>query len=705
MAAIYKREFLSFFHSFTGWLFLAATMFIMGVYFTAYNMFYGDPNISGVLASVMFLFVITIPILTMGIIADDRKHKTDQLILTAPVSVVRIVLGKYLALLSVFAIPAIAIGLTPVILSFFGTFQMGVSYTALLGFFLYGALSLAIGVFISSLTESVIIAAIITFAALFSGYIMSGLCSIISNTGNVLTKILSAFDMFGRFEEMLSGNFYLPSVVYFITAAAYLLFCTVQSIQKRRYTASIKNSKLGVYSLEKTVILAALTIIVNVLVYKLPENMLSFDVTSTKLFTTTQDTNKLVSALSEDVVIYVLENEDNKDSNLDKMLQKIGGLSNHITITYVDPTVNPMFYSNYSEISPSRNSLIVVGPKRNRVVDYENIYTYEMDYTTYQYQITGYDGEGQVVSAIAYVTTDDMPKIYAITGHNELPFEEMYIEAIQKENIEYEELSLLTVSEIPNDAKAVIINAPITDFSSDDADKIIAYLEAGGNALIIPTWAEEEMTNFTKILDYYGVSLAEGMIAEGDMDMYYNQNPFMLFPQINNSDITESIQGSYVFVPYAQGIYYDEESEYIYYESLLETSESSYGKTSPDTEINSKIYKDEEDIEGPFVIAASAEKTIGNDIVSKAVFVASENLFTEAADSIVPGNNVKLLAGVLSSLIEHESTVSIPVKYYDAMALTFTTQNIVTVGVLSILVIPLCCLAAGFIIWYGRRKR
>lgn len=705
MIAIYKREFKSFFHSFIGWLFLAATLFMMGVYFTAYNMFYGDPNISGVLASIMFLFIISIPILTMGILAEDRKHKTDQLILTAPVTIFKIVLGKYLALLTVFAIPALVIGITPIILSSFGTFQMGVSYTALLGFLLYGAMSLAIGLFLSSLTESIIIAAILTFVTLFLGYMMSGICSIISQTGNILTKILSAFDMFGRYEEMLSGNLYIPSVVYFITVTVFMLICTVQSIQKRRYSASGKGIKLGAYSLNLVIASAVLTILVNMLVYKLPENMITFDVTSNKLFTTTKETREYVSALTDDVTIYVLENEDDKDRNLDKMLQKIGDLSEHITIIYVDPTANPFFYTNYSDTSPSRNSLIVVGPERSRIVDYENIYTYEFDYMAYQYQITGYDGEGQIVSSLAYVTTDDMPKIYVIAGHSELELEAKFVDAIQKENIEYENISLLTVSEIPEDAKAIIINAPITDFSSDDADKVIEYLEAGGNAIIIPTWSDEEMPNFERILEYYGVSLVDGMIVEGDMGMYYNEDPFMLFPQIDYDEITDSVYDAVVFVPYAQGLYYDDEAEDIYYQPLLETSDSSYSKSYSDMEINTGFYKSEGDIDGPFVIAMKAEKIIGNDMVSTVVFAASENMFSEAADSIVPGNNVKLFSSILSSLVEHESSVSIPVKYYDASALTFTTQNIVVVGVISILIIPICCLVIGFVIWFSRRKR
>lgn len=705
MIAIYKREFMSFIHSFIGWLFFAATLFVMGVYFTAYNIFYGDPNISGVLASIMFLFIITIPILTMGILAEDRKHKTDQLILTAPVTVFKIVLGKYLALLTVFAIPAMVIGFAPIILSFYGTFQMGVSYTALLGFLLYGAAALAIGLFLSSLTESIIIAAILTFVTLFLGYMMSGICSIISQTGNIFTKILSAFDMFGRYQEMLSGNLYIPSVVYFVTVTIFMLICTMQSIQKRRYSASGKGIKLGAYSLKLIIVSMILTILVNILVYKLPENMIIFDVTKNKLFTISEYTKEYVSALADDVTIYVLENEDNKDRNLDKMLQKIGDLSEHITITYVDPTVNPFFYTNYTDLSPSRNSLIVVGPERYRIVDYENIYTYEFDYMTYQTQITGYDGEGQIVSSLAYVTTDDMPKIYLIAGHSELDLEEKFADAVQKENIEKENLSLLTVNKIPEDAKAIIINAPITDFSADDADKVIAYLEAGGNAIIIPTWSNEEMPNFEKILAYYGVSLVDGMIAEGDIDMYYNEDPFLLLPQIDYNEITESIYDAVVFVPYARGLDYDDEAENIFYTPLLETSDSSYSQMYSNMEINKGFNKSEGDIDGPFVIALKADKLIGNDVVSKVVFAASENMFGEEADSIVPGNNVKLFCSILSSLVEHKSSVSIPVKYYDASALIFTTRDIVVVGAVSILIIPICCLAIGFVIWFSRRKR
>lgn len=701
MIAIYKREVRAFFNSFIGWLFLAATLLMLGIYFTVYNIIYGYPSIVYVLQSVVFLFMIAIPILTMRILAEDRKQKTDQLILTAPVTIGKIVLGKFLALLSVYIIPVVIIGSAPIILSFFGSFQIGVSYTALLGFCLYGAFALSLGLFVSSLTESIIISAVITFAALFLGYLMSGLCSIISQTGNLLTKILSAFDIIGRFDDMSNGTLYVPAVVYYISFTLFMLFCTTQSIQKRRYSASSKGFKIGAYSSGMIVIAAILTVGVNIVVSQLPESMISIDVTSNKLYTLTDVTKEFVSDLTDDVTIYVLAGEEYKDDNLDKTIGKIEGLSNHIKISYIDPAVNPRFYSQYSSTEPTYNSLIVAGPERSRVIDYNDIYEYEMD-SSYQYQITGYDGEGQLTSALAYVTTDDMPKIYIITGHNELEFEGLYTQAIQKENIDYEELSLLKIESIPDDAQAIILNAPTTDYSTDDVDKVINYLDKGGNAVIVPTWTEDKLANYEKILDYYKVSLVDGMIIEGDSGMYY-ANPFYIFPQIDYDEITSSVTNAAVFAPFARGLSYDEADETIHYTSLLESSTASYSKVNLAT--SSDYGKEEGDIDGPFTIALKAVKELDDGGLSSAVIVATENLFTKSADDMVPGNNVKLFSSVLSALVEHESSVSIPIKSYDSSNLIFSRRVCALVGIFTIVIIPLFCLVIGFGIWFKRRKQ
>ena len=316
MTAIYKREVRAFFHSFIGWLYLAAMMLMMGIYFTYFVMLYGEPNIAYVLQGSVFLLQFAVPILTMRSLAEERKQKTDQLILTAPVSILKIVLGKYLALLTAYAVPVVVVGIAPLVLSFFGEFQMGVSYTALLGFFLYGAFALAAGVFFSSLTESPVIAAVLTFVVLFLGYLMAGIGSMISQTGNLLTRILGIFDMAGRFDAMTDGSLYVPSVVYYVSFAFFFLFCTVQSIQKRRYSVSGEGLKVSAYRIGLVLVTMVLTIVVNLLAEKMPENLRSLDVTSNKMYTLTEETKAFVAGLSEDIRIYVMANEEYKDDNV-----------------------------------------------------------------------------------------------------------------------------------------------------------------------------------------------------------------------------------------------------------------------------------------------------------------------------------------------------------------------------------------------------
>lgn len=709
MRAIYKRELTSFFHSMTGWLFLAVNLFVMGIYFVIYNLITGYPTISFVLQSVVLIFNMTIPVLTMRSFADERRNRTDQLILTAPVSVGRVVLGKYLAMVTVTAIPVLFAGITPLFLMRAGEFQMGVSYASLFGFFLYGALAVAVGLFISSLTESVVIAAVLSFVTLFLGFIMGGICSVISNLGTtgfakVMVTILSCFDMVGRFDILSSGSFELECVVYYLTAAALALFCTTQVIQKRRYSVSGKGIRLGAYSVTGILVVTGLTILVNILLNYVPDRYTSFDVTSNRMYTLTEDTKELVKGVAEDVTIYVLADESSRNEDLDKTLQKIDELSKHVKVEYVSPRSNPKFYINYTDTQPSDNSLIVAGASRSTVVDYSSIYTLEMNYNTYSYEATGYDGEGQIASALAYVTTEDVPRFYIVAGHGELAFEQEFLNAVKKENIACEELMLYAVEEIPEDAEGIIINAPTGDFSAEDADKVIAYLEKGGNALLIPAWVGEDMRleNFDRILDFYGVSVVDGMIVEEDRNRYY-QNPYYLFPVIESDEITDSVADGAVFSPFSRGLSYDDMAEDVYYTPLLTTSENSFSKRAV---TGTEDYSREEgDAEGPFAVGLKAEKETGSGTLSTAFMVSSENLFTTVADDMAPGNNEKLFCNMISSLAGHERAVGIPAKSFSMNILVFSAQTVMAAALVCIILAPAALLVTGLVIWLRRRRR
>ena len=177
--------------------------------------------------------------------AEERRSKTDQLILTAPVTVGRIVLGKFLALVTILAVPTAVSALYPLILTRFGSVPLGESYLAVLAFFLYGMVCIAIGILVSSLTESQVIAAVLGFVLLFLGYMMPSLCSLISSTGNVFTDLLRLYDLSTPFALLLNGTLDLGSVVYYLSLTALALFLTTQAIQKRRYSVSVKSLKAG----------------------------------------------------------------------------------------------------------------------------------------------------------------------------------------------------------------------------------------------------------------------------------------------------------------------------------------------------------------------------------------------------------------------------------------------------------------------------
>lgn len=409
-----------------------------------------------------------------------------------------------------------------------------------------------------------------------------------------------------------------------------------------------------------------------------------------------------MEGLDENIKIYVLANENSQDTTLQKTLEQYAALSDKIEISYVDPMVNPKFYTKYTDASVTQNSLIVEGSRRSKVVDYSSVYETSIDYTTYSQNVTGYDAEGQITGAVSYVVSDDMPKMYLLEGHGELSFEADFYATIEKANIEYETINLLQHEAIPEDAQCLVINAPATDFSQDDADKVLEYLKKGGNALIITTWTTEDMSNFHKLLDYYEITVADGLVLEGDADAYY-QSPFYLLPAVAYDTVTDSVYDSFVFAPYSQGLLLPETAgEELELTQLLTTSTEAYAKTGIN---NSSDYtKNENDTEGPFTLGVKAVRQSGEN-TSTALIYSSENLFTSAADAMVSGANMKLFAATLDALTDSTVHVAIPVKSYDINYLTINQSGIIGLGLLITIVIPLGVVAGGFIVWLKRRKR
>lgn len=703
MSAIYKREFKSYFQSVIGWLFIAATLLFASIYFVAYNMLYCSPYFANTLSSAGFIMIVAIPLLTMRVIAEERKNKTDQLILTAPVSVGKIVLAKYLALATVYMIPMLLLCLYPLVMSFFGTVSYAETYTAILGFVLFGLACLAVGMFISSITDSQVIAVILSLVTLIILYLMSSLASMISAEGNLFTKILTGgFDFYGRFNDMMQGTFAVRSVVYFVSAIALLIFLTTQSIQKRRWSVSSKTIKNGVYSTFLVVAAIALTVIVNLVVNEIPERFLAIDMTSNKLYSLTDDTKNLVKAVEDDITVYVLSSENNADTTVVQTLERYADLNDHIKIVYKNPVKYPNFASDYTTDSISTGSLIVESAKRNKVIPANDLYETQVDYTTYESKTTGYDAEGQLTSAISYVTSDDMPKMYIITGHDEMTLETSFTDAIKKENIETETINLMNCDAVPEDAACIMLLAPVSDYSEDDAKKIQEYLDKGNKAFMLVTYSDKDMSNYEGILKGYGVTICPGLVAEGDSEHFY-QNPYYLLPTVESATQTAGVYNSkLVFMPFARGMQIAE-TEGVSVTPLLSTSEKAYAKAEVS---NADSYeKAEGDVDGPFTLGAILEKTNEDDTTTQIALFSSENMFTDSANQMVSGANLAIFSNTLSTLVDHEETVSIPVKSYDSDYLAVPQASFILIAVITVVVLPFGLLIAGILIWLRRRRR
>lgn len=288
MLAIYKRELKSYFHSMTGCVFIAFLVMFTGIYFMAYNLNAGYPYFSYTLSGSLIVFLVGIPLLTMRSFSEERKTKTDQLLLTAPLSLTKVVLGKYFAMVTVLAVPNVIFCLFPLLIKLQGTAYLLVDYSSIAVFFLLGCVYLAIGMFMSSLTESQIIAFISTFGILLLLYLWDGILSFLPGSAlsgmigilliltlivvyiyhmtknwmlaagieavgiaaalivyfaksslyeNLLTKLLGRLALADVFMNISSSNIVdVSGLLLYVSILIIFVFLTIQTIQKRRWS-------------------------------------------------------------------------------------------------------------------------------------------------------------------------------------------------------------------------------------------------------------------------------------------------------------------------------------------------------------------------------------------------------------------------------------------------------------------------------------
>ena len=465
-----------------------------------------------------------------------------------------------------------------------------------------------------------------------------------------------------------------------------------------------KSLKNGSYSMAVTAIVIAILVVVNLIVGQIPEKYTQVDVSTQKLYTISDETVSYLKNLDTDITIYHIVQSGNEDSILEKMLTKYKEESKHITVEKKDPVLYPNFTSQYTSDDVSDNSLIVVAGDKSKVINYSDLYETQVDYTTYQTNTTGFDGEGQIDSAISYVTSENLPVIYTL---EELELNSSLTDSLEKANYDVQSLNLLTQDAVPEDTGCLLIAAPQKDLSEEEAQKIITYMEAGGKVMIFTEYTGTDMPNLKSVLENYGVTTGDGVIMEGDTGHYIMQRPYYIVPTIDSSDITSDIKSNnrYVLAPISQPVKtLSDYRDTLEITPLLSTSDKAY--TKKDVQNMSTYEKEDGDEEGSFQVGVSVTEQVDDDNTTQLVYFGCASLLDEATDQQVSGGNTDLVLAALGWMCENDAPVidvtskNLTMSYLTVPQFDAAYWSIIVCGV-----IPVAFLLIGTMIWFKRRKQ
>ena len=457
----------------------------------------------------------------------------------------------------------------------------------------------------------------------------------------------------------------------------------------------------GAYSLAVTAVVLAIVVVVNILASALPASLTRYDISSSKLYSITSNTKAVVSALTEDVTIYWIVQSGEEDEIIENLLEKYDSLSDHIEVVKRNPDVYPTFAAQYTDETVANNSLVVECGDKSRYIALTDIYLGEVNVYSGTYDTTDFDGEGAITSAIDYVTSDEYPQVYLLEGHGEQELPADFTEQIEKENMETQSLSLLNVDAIPEEADCVVIYAPQSDLSEEEAEILTDYVAGGGKLLVCAGAVEGGvLENLYSLLSHYGVTVHDGLVVDTDRSHYALGYPYLLMPDTSSSPATDALmeENYYPILPLSLGLTVSESTGTGAVTSLLTTSQTAISKAAG-YEFSTYDYE-EGDAQGPFTLAVSVEDSGGGQIY----WFASDQFLQELYNAFSSGANLNMAMNALGDLIGESEAMAIRSKSLNYNYLTISDSTASLLKALMVGVFPLAYLAIGIVVVVKRKK-
>ncbi len=470
-------------------------------------------------------------------------------------------------------------------------------------------------------------------------------------------------------------------------------------MEKLKNLFRTKNTKKGSYSIAVTAVVIAIIFVLNLLIRQLPDNIRQVDISDTSIYEISSTTKKLVKNLDYDIKLYVLADKSETDDRIKNFISKYAGQSNKISVEWIDPVLHPSTLTKYNA---EENSIVVSCAKTDRqtTVSFDDILAGSSSYYGTTTSATSFDGDGQLTSALNYVTSSKEYKAYYTTGHGETDLSTSVTDLMEKSRVSSEVLNLLSSTSIPDDCDLLIMNGPTSDLTDDEVKVLQNYMDNGGKIICLLAYTDKSMSNLYGFLKDYGMTVSDGYIA--DTERCYQGNYYYLIPNVTASgDMASGMSSNSVLMINSKGLTLsDPDDDSITTESFMTTSENGYDIT----ENNEK--------QGTYTLGATATQTVTvknddgekeNTESSLTVYGSNMLIDDQITSSFSNLENLTLFMNSVTSSLDNADNISIASK-----SLEVTYNSIAYPGFFSILiifVIPLGLLVGGFIVWFRRRRR
>lgn len=463
-----------------------------------------------------------------------------------------------------------------------------------------------------------------------------------------------------------------------------------------------KRAKLRTASGVMTALVAAAVIVVNMLAGAVAGKVnTKIDLTASRVLDFADETYDVLKNLDKEIQIYSLIPESVPSSNqsiveaadmVDVILEKYAKLSDKITYTKIDTLKNPEFTSKYDDPAMSEYPVVFDCGEKYKVVSINDIVSVNAETQNAQYL----SAEQKFTSAIMFVSSENLVKVGVVQGHGERAYDESAKTLLQPENYDTAEINLLSGA-VPEDIDMLFISSPQTDFSADEINVLDAFFDRGGKAQLIFDYVGRELPVLEGYLKEWGVTVYNGYVVEESADNIYNGVPAYIFASMQDTEITkELINNNYkILYPQARGMKITPVSG-VENLDLLTSSDNSYVKVDFSSESTEKT---DNDIEGPAVITTILSRFSQNGN-PQFMIMGGSGIF---AGSAVTAANEDFFYNSISYMTGNEGSIYIRPKDISPNVLWLSFNQVLIIAGITVVLIPVLILIAGFVVWFKRR--